>query len=102
MALDGRWDAVSKTPMGDMPTTFEFSTADGSLSGTVTVQGHTLPIDSGSVDGDDVTFAVQATQPMKMKLKYSLTVRGDSIDGKVKPGMMPSRNVSGTRAAAAS
>jgi carbon-monoxide dehydrogenase large subunit len=46
-----------------------------------------------------VKFELKVEKPMKITLKYDLTVNGDEISGKVKLGMLGSAKLTGTRVA---
>jgi len=53
---------------------------------------------SGTVEGNRLKFDLKVEKPMKITLKYDLTVDGDRISGKVKMGIFGSARLSGHRA----
>jgi len=50
------------------------------------------------VEGNRLKFDLKVEKPMKITLKYDLTVDGDRISGKVKMGIFGSARLSGHRA----
>lgn len=97
--LDGTWETVTNTPMGQQKATVTLQTDGGSLSGTMASAQGTVDINDGSVDGDTGTWKVSITSPMPMTLEFSATADGDSISGNVKLGAFGSASFTGTRAA---
>jgi len=95
MAVDGKYNIVVKSPMGDQPSTLEIN-ADG--SGTQSAQGRSQPIANGKIDGNNVSWSNSITTPFPMTLEFAGTVDGDKISGNVKAGSFGSFPFSGTRA----
>ena len=97
--LDGAWDTVMNTPMGQQKATVTLQTDGDSLSGTMAGAQGTVDINDGSVDGNTGTWKVSITSPMPMTLEFSATAEGDSISGNVKLGAFGSASFTGTRSA---
>ena len=98
MSVDGTWNVVVKSPMGDQPSTLTLKADGGTLTGTASAQGNTNPIANGKVDGDAVSWSNSITTPFPMTLEFSGTVDGDSLTGTVKAGSFGSFPFSGKRA----
>ncbi len=96
VTVDGEWAMVMSTPMGDQAMTGRFVTDGDKLSGELLSPMGSQPF-TGTVTGNRVKFDLAVEQPMKMTLKYDLTVDGDAIFGKVKMGMFGSSKLSGNR-----
>jgi len=58
--VDGNWEGTVKTPNGDMALTFVFKADGAKLTGTVQSPMGELPIADGKIDGDKITFNVDA------------------------------------------
>ena len=97
--LDGTWETVIDTPMGQQKPTVTLQTDGGSLSGTMSGAQGTVDIKDGSVDGNTGAWQVSITSPMPMTLEFSATANGDEITGNVKLGAFGSADFTGTRAA---
>jgi hypothetical protein len=98
MAVDGNWNITMSTPMGDRDTTLSLKSAGGGLSGTQAADGDSIEIFDGKVNGDDVSWKVNITNPMPLTLEFTGKVSGDSISGEMGIGPMGSFPFTGTRA----
>jgi carbon-monoxide dehydrogenase large subunit len=95
-AIDGDWKMILATPVGPQEMKGHFETSGTSLSGHLSSpegqQGFT-----GTVAGTQLKFDLKVEKPMKITLKYDLTVEGDRISGKVKMGIFGSAKLTGER-----
>ena len=98
MAVDGNWNIIMSTPMGDRNTTLSLKTAGGTLTGTQEAEGNSVDIFDGNANGDDVSWKVSITNPMPLTLDFTGKVSGDSISGEMGIGPMGSFPFKGTRA----
>jgi len=98
MSVDGTWNVVVKSPMGDQPSTLTLKADGGTLTGTASAQGNTNPIANGKVDGDTISWSNSITTPFPMTLEFTGKVAGDDLTGTVKAGSFGSFPFSGKRA----
>lgn len=98
MAVDGNWNLVMTTPMGERKTTLSLTNSGGALTGTQGADGNSGEIFDATVDGDDVAWKISITNPMPLTLAFSGKVSGDSISGEVGIGPMGGFPFTGTRA----
>ena len=98
MAVDGNWNLVMTTPMGERNATLSLKSAGGTLSGTQGADGNSTEIFDGTVNGDDVAWKVSITNPMPLTLEFTGKVSGDAISGEMGIGIMGSFPFTGTRA----
>jgi hypothetical protein len=98
MAVDGNWNLVMTTPMGDRKATLSVTSAGATLTGTQGAEGNSTEIFEGTASGDDVAWKVSITNPMPLTLAFSGKVSGDSISGEMGIGPMGSFPFTGTRA----
>jgi len=98
MSLSGTYDCVTKTPMGDQKSTFTVVDAgDGTFTGSnVGAQG-SMDVEDGKVDRNTLTWGMNMTVPMPMKLEGSATIDGDTLTGSVNAGAFGSMAMSGTK-----
>jgi hypothetical protein len=98
MAVDGNWNLVMSTPMGERDATLSLKSSGGALMGTQGAEGNSTEIFDGTVDGDDVAWKVSITNPMPLTLAFTGTVSGDAISGEMGIGPMGSFPFTGKRA----
>lgn len=97
-SIDGTWNTVTKSPMGDQAATLTVISAGDALTGTFSGGMGSTEIKDGKVDGDTVSWAMDITVPMPMTLTANATVDGDALEGTVTAGAFGSFPFSGTRA----
>ena len=100
MSADGSWEIIVNSPLGAQESTVDLHTDGSALTGEQSGDGQTGPIYDGKVDGDRVSWKVDVTHPMKLKIHFEGTIDGDSISGTAKAGMFPTMKFSGSRASA--
>ncbi|GAB3115097.1 cytochrome P450 [Aestuariicella hydrocarbonica] len=90
--LDGEWVVTVKGPTGPMDSSLALTTTDGVLGGEQTGEGTTTVIEEIAYNPatGDVTWINKISKPMKMTLKFTGKVEGNSMSGKVKAGFMGS------------
>jgi len=98
MSADGTWNITMNTPMGPQTATLTLKSNGDSLEGTVSGPQGSLDIEEGKVDGDTLTWAINMTQPMAMRLDAKATVDGDKLTGEVDLGSFGKATMEGTRA----
>jgi carbon-monoxide dehydrogenase large subunit len=94
--VDGDWAMKIVAPMGGQEMTARFRTDGDRLSGELLSDQGDQAFE-GTVNGNQLKWEMKVEKPMKMTLKYDLTVDGDTISGKMKMGMLGSAKVTGTR-----
>jgi hypothetical protein len=98
MAVDGNWNLVLTTPMGDRNATLSLKSAGGALTGTQGADGNSAEIFDGTVSGNDVAWKVTVTTPVQFTLEFKDTVAGDTITGEMGLGFMGEFPFKGKRA----
>lgn len=94
----GTWNIAMKTPMGNEEAKLELAATGDVLSGRLSGPQGEEDIVDGVVNGNALSWNVKLKKPMKMTLKFTVDVDGDSMTGKVKLGIVGSGEVTGTRA----
>ncbi len=95
--VDGSWDCVVKSPMGDQKTTMTVNSDGSSFTGTVSGAMGSVDIADGKVDGNNLSWKQSITVPMPMTLDCTATVDGDTLTGQVGAGAFGSFPLTGTR-----
>ena len=96
--VDGNWDVVVKSPLGDQKLTLAVKSDGDTFTGTGSGAMGSADV-SGKVEGNTLTWKQQVTTPMPMTLDMTATVDGDSMTGSVGAGAFGSFPLTGTRAA---
>ena len=98
MAVDGNWNLIMTTPMGERNATLSLKSAGSTLTGTQGADGNSTEIFEGTVNGDDVAWKVSITNPMPLTLEFTGKVSGNDMTGEMGIGPMGSFPFTGTKA----
>ena len=93
----GLWDATIDTPIGTISVVFEITEEDGSIKGVARTDKETVDFYDVVADGDQLTWMQDVAIPMKLTLKFVVTVDGDTMTGTSKAGIFPASKLQGTR-----
>jgi len=96
-AVDGTYETVVKSPLGDQKSTLVVNSNGNSWTGTNSGAMGSVDITDGTVDGNTIKWTMQMTVPMPMTLTCEATVDGDAITGSIGAGAFGSFPMSGTR-----
>lgn len=94
--VDGSYDCVVKSPLGDQKTVLTVKSDGATFTGTNAGAMGSMDV-AGAVDGDTLAWQQQMTVPMPMTLDCTATVEGDTITGSVGAGAFGSFPMTGTR-----
>ncbi|MFN2098650.1 hypothetical protein [Altererythrobacter sp. MF3-039] len=99
MSVAGTYDCVTKSPMGDQKGTFTVVPGDDGETFTGSMQGATgsMDVEEGKIDGNKLTWVMNMTVPMPMKLDCEATVEGDQLTGGVNAGAFGTMPLTGER-----
>lgn len=95
--IDGSWDTVTRTPLGEQRATLTIRQEGSSLVGSYSGAMGSVDIEDGQVEGDTLRWKVSVTMPMPLTLDCTARIEGDSITGDVGAGAFGSFPMSGTR-----
>ena len=94
----GNWNVTIDTPIGKMAVVFDINETDGVITGTASSDAETVDFIDAVADGNRLTWSQAVTTPMKLTLKFDVTVDDDSMTGTSKAGFLPASKVYGSRA----
>jgi hypothetical protein len=97
MSATGTWNATIISPMGKNPVEFVLVESDGTLTGTATAEGETVAIREGQANGDDLSWTLAITKPMRMSFAMKVHRDGDTWKGTAKAKIFPAAKVVGER-----
>ncbi len=99
MIFDGTWNITIATPIGKQSVVLEISTRDGDVRGTATQGAEVVPFIDPAVNGDRLTWTQSVTRPMRLSVKFDVTVNGATMTGTAKAGFLPTSKLTGARMA---
>lgn len=97
MSLDGSYDCLTKTPMGDQKSVFTVNTDGDSFTGSNVGAMGSLDVVDGKVDGNTLTWKMNMVVPMPMTLDCTATIDGDTLTGTINAGAFGQMPMTGTR-----
>jgi hypothetical protein len=97
--VDGAYDIITKTPMGDQPSVFTVISDGDRFNGTNAGPLGSLDVKDGKVDGNRLSWTMDMTMPMPMTLKAEAVVTDGKITGTIDAGAFGQLAMSGTRRA---
>lgn len=95
----GSWDVTIDTPIGKIAAVFVITEEGGAIQGTASTDDETVEFLDPVADGNQLTWTQNVTTPMRLTLKFEVTVDGDTMTGTSKAPMIPASKVDGTRSA---
>lgn len=96
-SIAGDWDVTIKTPVGSLAVVYTFIEHDGTLTGTAAGKDETVPLHDIVFDGQRVTWSQSVRKPMRLNLRFDVTVDGDRLTGHSRAGRLPKSAVTGER-----
>lgn len=98
-AVDGSWEILVKTPLGEQKGTLTVKSDGGNFTGNLVGTMGSADISDGTIDGNALHWTMAITVPMPLTLDSTATVDGDAITGSVGAGAFGSFPLSGSRVA---
>ena len=96
----GSWDVTIDTPIGKISAVFDITENDGAVQGVGRTDKESVDFYDVVADGNRLTWLQNVTTPMKLTLKFDVTVEGDVMTGTSKAGFLPGSKLEGTRTSA--
>jgi hypothetical protein len=99
VSVDGAWIVNYKTPIAALSALVTLDTGAGTVTGTMKSMIGEMPIESGSAEGDHVSWQARMPHPaMELTMEFTGDVDGDAISGTVTMGPLGTVPFTGTRA----
>ncbi|MEJ8545847.1 DJ-1/PfpI family protein [Brevibacillus borstelensis] len=95
--FDGKWDLILSTPIGKLTSVMTIATTGGVIRGTMQQGDDKVDMIDPRMESDRMTWALSVRKPMRLNLKFTVTIQGDTLTGNARAGMLPSSKVVGTR-----
>ena len=97
MSVEGAYDCVTKSPMGDQQSVLTVNVDGDTFTGSNAGGMGTLDIENGRVNGNTISWKMQMKVPMPMELDCQATIDGDTLTGTVNAGAFGSMAMTGVR-----
>ncbi|MGZ0199537.1 glycoside hydrolase family 3 N-terminal domain-containing protein [Streptomyces sp. RM1] len=81
----GTWHLTVHTPRGEQQGTLQLTATPDGFTGTLNNEAVT----NGHINKGEISFKAQLTTPIKLKVKCSATIDGDTMTGTAKASMLP-------------
>lgn len=95
--FQGKWDTTISTPIGDLSVLLDLSSEDGRIVGTAKQGDNIATLDNAVLKGNQLKWSMKVTKPMRLTLKFIVSVDGNNMYGEAKAGMLPSSKLMGHR-----
>jgi len=96
-AFDGDWDTTIATPVGKLQVKLSISSGEGRIRGTAIQGEETVEFVNPVFQDGHLAWSLQITKPMRLNLKFEVSVDGDQMFGVAKAGILPASKLSGKR-----
>lgn len=96
-AVDGAYECITKSPLGEQKSVFTVTSSGDSFTGTNVGDMGSLDVIDGKVDGNTLSWKMDLKVPMPITLECAATVDGDSFAGTITAGAFGSFPMTGTR-----
>ena len=97
--MDGNYECITKSPMGDQKSIFTVKIDGNSFTGQNAGGMGSLDVENGKVDGNTLHWTMQMKVPMPMTLTGKATIDGDILTGTIDAGAFGTMGMSGKRQA---
>ncbi len=91
------WELTLATPMGPQSMTAQFVRSGASFTGTMSSGEMGVKDIAGKSSGSTLTWTLNLTKPVSIKLTFETNVEGDRMTGTVKLGMFGKATLDGKR-----
>jgi len=99
MSLSGKYECITKTPMGEQKTIYEITVEGNTFSGPNSGSLGTLDLENGKIDGNKLTWTMRMTKPLPINFEGEVEIIDDQLSGIIKAGVMGSSEITGKRIA---
>ncbi len=95
--VDGQWNVVVVSPMGDQKSLLTLTSNGETLTGTTVGASETSELKEGEIKGNQLSWKTDITKPIALRVETVVLVDGDRLEGTAKAGMFGSFKLTGTR-----
>ncbi|MDF2725062.1 MAG: ThiJ/PfpI protein [Paenibacillus sp.] len=93
----GDWDTTIATPVGKLQVKLSISIREGVIQGSATQGGETAELIDPFFQNGKLVWSLRVAKPMRLNLKFEVSVDGDVMYGVAKAGILPASKLTGSR-----
>lgn len=93
----GEWDTTISTPIGKLSVLLNLYSEDGRLCGTAKQGEDIALLENLEIEDSLLKWSMLSAKPVRLNLKFSVAIHGDSMSGEAKAGMLPASKLVGHR-----
>jgi len=98
MSITGQWNLTIATPIGKQHVILDLIEEDGVVRGTAKGETEEVPLIEPTLHDNRLEWKQSITRPMRLNLRFDVTIDGDRLIGVSKAGLLPKSKVTGMRA----
>ncbi|KGR91888.1 thiamine biosynthesis protein ThiJ [Ureibacillus massiliensis 4400831 = CIP 108448 = CCUG 49529] len=95
--FQGEWDTTISTPIGKLSVLINLTNIDGQIIGTAKQGGDIVTLDNLIIEGNQLKWSMKVSKPMRLNLKFNVSINGNNMIGEAKAGMLPASKLVGHR-----
>ncbi|PAE88446.1 DJ-1/PfpI family protein [Shouchella clausii] len=95
--FEGEWATEIMTPIGKLDVALSISTDKETIRGKATQGEETVQFIHPVIQGNKLTWSLPITKPLRLNLKFEVSVDGDKMIGTAKAGVLPASKLIGKR-----
>ncbi len=95
--FQGKWNTTISTPIGDLSVLLDLSSEAGRIAGTAKHGDDIVTLDNAILEGNQLKWSMKVKKPMRLTLKFAVSVDGNNMYGEAKAGMLPASKLIGHR-----
>jgi hypothetical protein len=98
MSVDGTWNITFESPLGSQEGQLILTTSGNTLTGKIKSELGESDISNGTVNGNEISWTIEVTEPVKLSIVNTGTIDGDKLSGTAKLGDLGDATFNGARA----
>lgn len=95
--FDGDWATEITTPVGKLDVALSISTDKEMIRGKAIQGEETVELVNPVIQDNKLTWSLPITKPMRLNLKFEVSVDGNKMVGTAKAGVLPASKLTGKR-----
>ncbi|WP_062052528.1 DJ-1/PfpI family protein [Bacillus sp. JCM 19034] len=95
--FQGKWDTTISTPIEKLSVLLNLTKIDEQIIGTAKQGEDIVNLNNPVLEGNQLKWSMKVSKPMRLNLKFIVSVDGNNMIGEAKAGMLPASKLIGHR-----